>query len=58
MVEKIRAEGFSAQIKQVDLPQGRFHRVFASGFIDEASAKDAKDSLDQAFGTKSIVKKM
>ena len=58
LVEKIRAEGFSAQIKQVDLPQGKFHRVFASGFIDEASAKDAKDSLDQAFGTKSIVKKM
>ena len=58
MVEKIRGEGFSAQIKTVDLSKGRFHRVFANGFFDEPSAREAKGSLDEVFGIKSIIKKM
>lgn len=58
LVEKIQQQGFGAQYKAVDLESGRYYRVFASGFLDEGSAKAAKSSLDEAFNVKSIVKRM
>ena len=36
LVERIRAQGFSARIETVELTSGRFHRVFANGFFDKA----------------------
>jgi cell division septation protein DedD len=58
LVERIRAIGFGARMVTVDLAQGRFHRVYANGFLDELSALEAKRNLDLKLHINSIVGKI
>lgn len=57
IAKKIQEAGFNSDKEIAALTLGTFYRVFASGFIDEASAKDAKRELDKQFNVNSIVKK-
>lgn len=58
LVAKIQNIGLSAKTNLVSLPSGQFYRVFAHGFLDEKSAREAKQELDSTLNVKSIVKKM